>query len=149
MTIEPAEIQDRKFKIKFRGFDVKEVEAFLQTVAKELEERIRENKYLQEKMADLTSQLEAIPQHEMENHKKRIAEVEEKSAAMIKEARVAADEILKDARLELNKLYAEIENTKKLKIQLEKYFESFLEFNSKLLRMWKREVEKGEPTLKQ
>jgi len=149
MTIEPAEIQDRKFKIKFRGFDVKEVEAFLQTVAKELEERIRENKYLQEKMADLTSQLEAIPQHEMENHKKRIAEVEEKSASMIKEARLTADEILKDARLELDKLYAEIENTKKLKIQLEKYFESFLEFNSKLLRMWKREVEKGEPPPKQ
>jgi cell division initiation protein len=149
MTIEPAEIQDRKFKIKFRGFDVKEVEAFLQTVAKELEERIRENKYLQEKMAELTSQLEAIPQHEMENHKRRIAEVEEKSASMIKEARLTADEILKDARLELNKLYAEIENTKKLKIQLEKYFESFLEFNSKLLRMWKREVEKGEPPPKQ
>lgn len=149
MTIETADIQDRKFKIKFRGFDVKEVDEFLQTVAKELEERIRENKYLQEKVADLTSQLEAIPQHEMENHKKRIAEVEEKSASMIKEARIAAEEILKDAKLELNKLYAEIDNTKKLKIQLEKYFESFLEFNSKLLRMWKREVEKGDSLLKQ
>lgn len=149
MTIETADIEDRKFKIKFRGFDVKEVDEFLQTVAKELEERIRENKYLQEKVADLTSQLEAIPQHEMENHKKRIAEVEEKSASMIKEARIAAEEILKDAKLELNKLYAEIDNTKKLKIQLEKYFESFLEFNSKLLRMWKREVEKGDSLLRQ
>jgi cell division initiation protein len=144
MTVEPADIQDRKFKIKFRGFDVKEVDEFLQAVAKELEERIRENKYLQEKVADLTSQLEAIPQKDMEDHKRRIAEVEEKSASMIKEARIAAEEILKDARLELNKLYAEIENTKKLKIQLEKYFESFLEFNSKLLRMWKQEVEKGD-----
>jgi cell division initiation protein len=149
MTIEPADIQDRKFKIKFRGFDVKEVDEFLQTVAKELEERIRENKYLQEKVADLTSQLEAIPQKDMEDHKRRIAEVEEKSASMIKEARIAAEEILKDAKLELNKLYAEIDNTKKLKIQLEKYFESFLEFNSKLLRMWKREVEKGDSLLKQ
>jgi cell division initiation protein len=149
MTIEPADIQNQTFKIKFRGYDAKEVEAFLQSVAKEFEEKVRENKYLQEKMADLKSQLEAIPQHEMENHKRRIAEVEEKSASMIKEARIAADEILKDAKLELNKLYGEIENTKKLKIQLEKYFESFLEFNSKLLRMWKREVEKGDSLLKQ
>ncbi|MBN2514814.1 MAG: DivIVA domain-containing protein [Deltaproteobacteria bacterium] len=149
MKIEPADIRNRKFKIKFRGFDVKEVDEFLQALAKELEERIRDNKNLQEKMAELSSQLEATPQNDMENYKRHVAEVEDTSASMIKKARVTADEILEDARLELNKIYAEIENTKRLKSQLEKYFESFLEFNSKLLRMWKREVEKGETSKKQ
>ena len=148
MKKEPGDINNQSFKVRFRGFDTKEVEAFRQAVAKELEERTQENKSLQEKIAEnqreiaeLKSLLGDREKAELEA-KRRKAEIEETCASMLKEARLTAEEILKGARIERDNINVEIENTRKFKDQSEKYFESFLEFNIKLLKMWKKEVDK-------
>lgn len=148
MEKEPVDINNQSFKVRFRGFDTKEVEAFRQAVAKELEERTQENKSLQQKIAEsqreiseLKSLLGDREKAEMEA-KRRRAEVEEACASMLKAARLTAEEILKDARIELDNIKVEIENTRRFKDQIEKYFESFLEFNIKLLKTWKKEVDK-------
>jgi len=149
MKMEPVDINNQSFKVRFRGFDTKEVEAFRQAVAKELEERTQENKGLhneiaenQREIAKLKSLLGDREKAEMEA-KKRRAEIEEICASMLKEARLTAEEILKDARIELDNIKVEIENTRRFKDQIEKYFESFLEFNIKLLKTWKKEVDKA------
>ena len=148
MKMEPVDINNQSFKVRFRGFDTKEVEAFRQAVAKELEERTQENKSLQGRIIESQREIEKLKsllgdseKAELEA-KRRKAEIEETSASMLKEARLTAEEILKGARIELDNIKVEIENTRKFKDQIEKYFESFLEFNIKLLKMWKKEVDK-------
>jgi len=142
MKIEPVDIKNQRFKVKFRGFDVKAVDSFLQSVAEELEEEIEENQALQDEIDQLKSILAEKEKTDPEILKQRLAEVEETCSYMVKEARLTADEILKDARIELSNLKAEIESTKNFKKQLEQFFESFLDFNTKLLRMWKTEADK-------
>jgi len=149
MEKEPVDINNQSFKVRFRGFDTKEVEAFRQAVAKELEERTQENKSLQEKIAESQREIAELKsllgdrEKAEREAKRRRAEVEEACASMLKEARLTAEEILKDARIELDNIKVEIENTRRFKDQIEKYFESFLEFNIKLLKTWKKEVDKA------
>jgi cell division initiation protein len=147
MKMEPMDIQNQKFKVKFRGYDAQEVDGYLEKVSQELNTRVRENTQLQRQLEDLKSEVEKREldiKAKREQAAKEIAEVEERCAAMIKDARLTADKILKDARMELANLKNEIETTKNLKNQLEQYFESFLEFNTRLMKLWKKEVEKRE-----
>jgi len=96
----------------------------------------------QDEVDQLKSVLAEKEKTDPEVLKQRLAEVEETCSYMVKEARMTADEILKDARIELKNLKAEIESTNNFKRQLQQFFESFLDFNVKLLRMWKTEADK-------
>ncbi len=57
MRITPLDIQQKQFPIKFRGFDVEEVYAFLEIVREEMEALIRENSMLKENVSRLEGQL--------------------------------------------------------------------------------------------
>jgi cell division initiation protein len=48
MRITPLDIQQKQFRMKFRGFDVEEVYAFLEIVREEMEDLLRENANLKE-----------------------------------------------------------------------------------------------------
>ena len=48
MRITPLDIQQKQFPMKFRGFDVEEVYAFLEVIREEMEELLRENANLKE-----------------------------------------------------------------------------------------------------
>jgi len=43
MKITPSEIQQQQFRIRFRGFDVREVDSFLEQIVDEFETMTREN----------------------------------------------------------------------------------------------------------
>ncbi len=51
MKITPLDIQQKNFGVKFRGFDVKEVNSFLDLLTREFETLIKENNYLKEELA--------------------------------------------------------------------------------------------------
>jgi cell division initiation protein len=57
MRITPLDIQQKQFPIKFRGFDVEEVYAFLEVVREEMEELTRENSVLKENVFRIENQL--------------------------------------------------------------------------------------------
>lgn len=57
MRITPLDIQQKQFPIKFRGFDVEEVFAFLEVVREEMEELMRENAFLKENIYRVENQL--------------------------------------------------------------------------------------------
>ncbi len=59
MKITPQDIIDREFRVKFRGFDMAEVDAFLEEVAENLFRLTEENTQLHEKVAALQEELEA------------------------------------------------------------------------------------------
>ena len=48
MRITPLDIQQKQFPMKFRGFEVEEVYAFLEVIREEMEELLRENASLKE-----------------------------------------------------------------------------------------------------
>lgn len=50
MRITPLDIQQKQFPMKFRGFDVEEVYAFLEVVREEMEDLLRENASLKEQV---------------------------------------------------------------------------------------------------
>ena len=143
--MEPEDVRNHQFKVRFRGFDVKEVESFVQSAADELELRIQETTQLHEEIAQINATIKSKAHEEEERMRKsakELADVEQKSANMMKEARITADEILKDAKIELANIKGEIESTRRLKEQLDKYFKSFVDFNAKLFELWKKESEK-------
>ena len=50
MKITPLDIQQQQFKTKFRGFDVREVDTFLEQMADAFEAMLRENEGLSQKI---------------------------------------------------------------------------------------------------
>ena len=73
----------------------------------------------------------------VEFHFETVGEIEERCALMIREARIAADEIVTHARDDARRIITEIDRLQNLKEQLERYLESFLDFNSSMLEVWK------------
>jgi len=59
MKITPQDIIDKEFRVKFRGFDMAEVDTFLEEVAENLFKLTEENTVLNEKILALQQELEA------------------------------------------------------------------------------------------
>ncbi len=57
MRITPLDIQQKQFTSKFRGFDIEEVDLFLEHVREEMEELLRENANLREEVKRYEKQL--------------------------------------------------------------------------------------------
>lgn len=142
MKITPLDINNQKFRTKFRGFDVREVDGFLQAVAEELELQLRENSRLKERVKELESQVERLkdipPVPKGDESPDR---AEAMKTSMLQEAEAVTKGILDGMKAEADKLEEEIKHLKRTKEQLETYFESFLRFNIELLDTWnKREA---------
>ena len=60
MEITPQDIIDKEFRVKFRGFDMAEVDAFLEEVAESFFKLTEENTLLNEKVLALQEDLETV-----------------------------------------------------------------------------------------
>jgi cell division initiation protein len=58
MRLSPLQIRQYRFNTRFRGFDPKEVEVFLESVVADLEEVVRENAALRREIEKLSRELE-------------------------------------------------------------------------------------------
>ena len=56
MRITPLDIQQKQFPMKFRGFDVEEVYAFLEVIREEMEDLLRDNAAMKETVQRLEDQ---------------------------------------------------------------------------------------------
>jgi cell division initiation protein len=122
MRITPLDIQQKQFPVKFRGFDVEEVYAFLEVVREEMEELLRENASLKENIARMDGQMKDY--REMENTLKETLMtaqqmVEEyksnarKEAELIaREAELKAEAIVKDSQDKVIKIHEDIVDLK-------------------------------------
>ncbi len=94
MTITPQEIQTQEFHVRFRGFDVEEVDGFLEKVAASF-------LALEEKNTKLAAQVESLNQE--------MAEYQSKGKAFqhaILSAQQIADDLMEKSQLEAEKLVA-------------------------------------------
>ena len=143
MPIDIDEITDQKFNIRFRGFDVKEVDAFLMQTAKSYQEVVSKNGQLADQINRIQSDLDrsqnenrALKQA-VKNTQQLMAAIEQNSLktaeVMIDEARVRSEKMLNRTHQRMAQLHQEIAEMKRQRIQLEVQIRSILETHGKLL----------------
>jgi len=122
MRITPLDIQQKQFPMKFRGFDVEEVYAFLEVIREEMEELLRENANLKENVQRADVQVREFKDMEttlretlmtaqqmVEDYK---INARKEAELLIREAELSADNMLKEAHEKVIKIHEDITDMK-------------------------------------
>ncbi len=152
MRITPLDIQQKQFPIRFRGFDVEEVYAFLEIVREEMENLLRENASLKEQIQRLESQLKEYRDmettlretlmtaqqmvEEYRNNARKQAEL------MIKEAELKAEQMVREAQDKVIKIHEDIMDLKGIRQHIKEELRRLLESHMRMLE-FDAEREKG------
>jgi cell division initiation protein len=148
MKITPLEIKSQEFGKSFRGYDTFEVDSFLDNLAVEMEELVRENNLLKEKLKGLEEKLgeykkiENSFQEMLLTTQKSTEEIkknaEKESDLVVREAEVKSGKILEETHFRLSELKNEIANLGSLKKSYVLKLKSALKAQQQLLE----EIEK-------
>lgn len=143
MKLTPLDIRKQSFKKVMRGFDPTEVSNFLEMVAKEFEELVRENSGLVERVHGLDEQIEdyrkmqkalqetmMTAQQATEGMK---SSAKSEAESLIREAQIKAEKVLQDARERLISLQRDISDLKHQKKTYLVKFHSLLQAQLKML----------------
>jgi cell division initiation protein len=144
MRISPLDIQQQQFKVKtFRGLDPDDVDAFLQTVAGEMEGLIRENSMLKEQQSQQSREMQNMAEKERELRDTLLsaqrvieemkANARKEAELIVSEAEIKGERIIADAERQLGELKSRIEEIRRQKIQFEISFKGLLESFSRQL----------------
>jgi cell division initiation protein len=140
------DIQQQQFKGKMLGgLDPEDVDAFLQSVAGEMEELIRENNDLKERLnrnAQAMADMEAreVQLRETMLAAQRITEemkanAQKEAHLIVSEAELKGERIVADAENRLLQLNNQIQELRREKVQFESGFKSLLDNYYKLLTL--------------
>ena len=146
MKISPMDIQQQQFKGKmFGGLDAEDVDAFLQSVAGEMEELIRENGELKERLnrnAQALADMEAreVQLRETMLAAQRITEemkanAQKEAQLVVSEAELKGERIVAEAEKRLVELHNQIQELRRDKVQFESGFKGLLDTYYKLLAL--------------
>lgn len=155
MKITPLDIQQQQFRMRFRGFDMVEVDNFLDLLAGEFGEMLKEMNQLKEedrrKLArinelekaerDLRETLVSVQRitDEIKNNARKEAEL------VIEEAKTEGRKILQQAQTEALKIEEEINQLTRQKAQFEAALMATLEMHRKLLESSQEREKKSPP----
>ena len=143
MKITPLDIQQQQFRMRFRGFDMVEVDNFLELLAGEFEELIKEIDQLKEedrhKLARI-NELEAVEKEfretlvsvqriteEMKNNARKEADL------IIEDAKTEGRKMLQNAQAEALKIEEEINHLQRQKTQLRAELLATIEMHQRIL----------------
>jgi cell division initiation protein len=122
MRITPLDIQQKQFSTRLRGFDMEEVDSFLELIREEMEELLRDNANLREEARRFEKQLKEYKNIETTLKDTLIStqqiSEEYKSTAkkdaelQIKEAELRAEEIVKSAQEKIVSIHEDITDLK-------------------------------------
>ena len=152
MKTTPIDIKQQQFKVKFRGFDIHEVDSFLEQIADTFEMMQREIEVLNDKVNRLEIENQGYRERE-DTFKRAILNSQEvleqikdnatKSAEiMIADAEVKAEKILNRAQNRLSQLHEDITELKRQRMQIEVQIRSIIETHTKLLDMGQEETKR-------
>jgi cell division initiation protein len=144
VKITPLEIQQQQFKGKmFGGLDPDEVDGFLQLVAGELENLVRENGELKEQNRRLLTEAEDIRQRETNLRETMLAaqkiteemkaNSQKEATLIVSEAELRAERLMADAEKKLVQLNTQIQDLRRDKMQFETALKSLLDTHYKFL----------------
>jgi len=143
MRITPLDIQQKQFPVRFRGFDMEEVYAFLEVVREEMEDLIRQNTSLKEKVHRLESQLQdyrnmestlretlLMAQQMVEEYKEN---ARKEAELIIKEAEQKADAIVRQAQEKVLKIHEDIMDLKGIRRHFKEEIRRLIESHLRML----------------
>jgi cell division initiation protein len=146
VKITPLDIQQQQFKGKLLGgLNPEEVDTFLQLVAKEMEELVRENGELKEQVRKAAIVEEEMTQREREIRETLLAaqrvidemksNAQKEAGLIVAEAEIKADKLLADSENRLAQLNNEIQELRRQKLQFESSLKSLLDSYYKMLSL--------------
>ncbi len=150
MKLTPLDIQQQQFKVRFRGFDIREVDQFLEQIAKSvsaLQETVNQQ---EEKLRRMELEKQGFKEREetfkraMINSQKLLEQMKDnarKSAEIIiADAEVKAEKILNRAHSRLSQLHEDITELKRQRIQIEVQIRAIIDAHAKLLEIGKEDL---------
>jgi len=152
MRITPLDIQQKQFSTRFRGFDMEEVDSFLELIREEMEELLRENANLREEARRFEKQLKEYKNIETTLKDTLVSTqqmVEEyrstakKEADLIaKEAELKAEEMIKEAQEKIVKIHEDITDLKGVRRHFKEELKRLVESHLRMMEFDKeREAE--------
>lgn len=144
VNISPLDIQQQQFKGKMiGGLDPNDVDSFLQLVANQMENLIRENSDLKDQCRRSAADLDDLRQRETNLRETMLAaqkiteemkaNAQKEANLTVTEAEIKAERLLADAEQRLLQLNTQIHELRREKLQFEASFKSVLENHLKLL----------------
>lgn len=143
MRISPLEIQQKQFKMKFRGFDVEEVFGFLDIVREEMEDLLRENSNLKENIQRAESQIREnrdmettlketlmTAQQMVEDYK---TNARKEAELIVKEAEFKSDSLVRDAHEKVIKIHEDITDMKGIRRHFREEMKRLVEGHLRML----------------
>ena len=154
MKLTPLDIQQQQFKTRFRGFDIREVDAFLEQMAETFESFQKENQNRGDEVRRLELEIQGYRKREetfkraLLNSQKVLDQMKDnarKSAELIiAEAEVKAEKILNKAHNRLAQLHEDIAELKRQRIQIEVQISSIIEAHARLLEIGKEGMKESD-----
>lgn len=151
MKITPLDIKKQEFAVKFRGYSTDEVHSFLEMVASELEDALRKNLELEQRISMLEERLtsytrmESILQETLLTTQKAAEETkamaEKKAQALISEAQLNAQKLSSEANEKLIAIQREIADLQNQKESFSISLRSLLETQLSLLEMAEKRLD--------
>jgi cell division initiation protein len=145
MALSPVDIHNKEFERSFRGYAVEEVNEFLDRVAKDYEQLLREHGELREQNTQLNEKLKSYQKLEETMHNAIVVAQEtaedvkqnaNREADLIRrEAEREAQRIIEDARYRSSKILAEHDELFKQAQVFKMRFKSFIEAQLSALEM--------------
>lgn len=144
MRVTPMDIRQQQFTIRmFRGFDVQEVDTFLEDLAGDFEALLKENALLKEELQVLEERTrgledrERVLQETLVTTHKVVEEMKEgarkEAALVVREAELQAEKNLEAARAQVATIQAEVSALKRTRQQLTESLRSTVEMYGRLL----------------
>ena len=137
LHISPAEILEKEFAQRFRGYDVHQVDAFLEEVAKELDRVSKEYTRLKEEVDTLKEQLAASREKERSLNEELLvaqtmgddirARAEQEASRIVAGAQMDARKVMDEVRQQCASLQQEIAVMNQKREQFETSLRSLLE----------------------
>jgi cell division initiation protein len=144
VRITPMDIRQQQFTVKmFRGFDVQEVDTFLEDVADDYETLLKENTLLKEQLQTLEERTRGLEERELVLQEtlvttQRLVEdmketARREAALLVREAELRGERALEAARTEEGRIRSEILGLKRDRRRLAESFRSTLEMYQRLI----------------
>ena len=144
MRITPMDIRQQQFTVKmFRGFDVQEVDTFLEDLAADYETLLKENTLLKEQLQTLEERArgledrERVLQETLLTTQKVMEEMKEsarrEATLVVREAELKGEKVVEAARTAEASIQAEVEALKRMRRQLAESVRSTIDMYQRLL----------------
>jgi cell division initiation protein len=152
MKITPVDIQNQQFKIRFRGFDVREVDQFLEQMAASLQAMQEASDQQEAQIEQFQKDLKDFKEREesfkraMLNSQKTFEQMKKnahKAADLItSNAEVRAEKLLNRAHNRLAQLHEDITELKRQRMQIEVQIRAILDTHSRILDIGNEEMQR-------